>query len=217
MRFTSYLESFRSVIIENWSLSDNLSWHLSEVPFEYEFDVLEVSEVPFLFLQSLIFINVFLPFFVTFSRIMLHIHPIIQIIPLMTRKPKIGISIPSNLLLHLGNSTFLNIRTSGRILASPLTRWVSGCGILWISATVTRYPTPKWYTLVARAAITVSLVSDLDHSFVATVLLNLFRAKLLNSSDAVVPSFYHLSFYFWIKHLKTKLVAVIRAQNMWPK
>ena len=88
--------------------------------------------------MSLLFVKLLLPCFVTVSRIMLHIHPVIKVIPLMMSTPPIGLSIPSYLFLPLDNLPFIPPRTAGQIPAAPLIRWVGGGGLRDISAAATR-------------------------------------------------------------------------------
>ena len=90
------------------------------------------------FLRAFFFFKLFLPCFMSISRIVIHINPIIKIISLVMRTPPIGLSIPSEFFLPLNNSSFRQPRTARHILTAPLIRQAGGGGLFWISAAATR-------------------------------------------------------------------------------
>ena len=72
---------------------------------------------------------------------------------------------------------------------------------------VARLPSPPGSILAVSLldnCISEDYRSDLKNSVVVNMLLNLFQANLLNSSDDVVPLISHLSFYRWINSIKPR-------------
>ena len=86
-----------------------------------------------------IFCNIDFPCLVYTPMIMFHVHHTIQIIPLVMRTPPIALSILSNILFTFYNTSIFKPRETGRISAAPLTRWLGGCGLCWISTASTRF------------------------------------------------------------------------------